>query len=123
MAGGLEDAGGGRRLVVGLRITGEYLRKTRRREDQIVHLCTADTSSAGVGRTGTFIALSSMLDGARAAPPSPRRGSQNGPYQSPLGPLKVDDVIAQRVDELREHRCMLVQTPQQLALLYHMLGQ
>lgn len=78
------------------------------------------TSSAGVGRTGTFITLSSMLDAPAVAKPPDT--TQSPPLASPLGPLGFDDPIALRVDEIREHRCMLVQTPQQLALLYAMLG-
>jgi protein-tyrosine phosphatase len=74
--------------------------------------------SAGVGRTGTFIMLSSLLD--RATP----EGEDETPFPSPLGPLEMPhlDHIARRVDAIREYRCMLVQAPQQLALLYAMLG-
>lgn len=70
------------------------------------------TSSAGVGRTGTFLTLLSLSldDTLRTVPPSP------------LGPLEINDVIAQRVDSMREYRTLLVQAPPQLDLLYRMRG-
>ncbi|WVW80544.1 hypothetical protein I302_102529 [Kwoniella bestiolae CBS 10118] len=67
--------------------------------------------SAGVGRTGTFIALSSL-----------RRPGQVT-RSSPLGPLPPEldqDVVAQTVDTIRECRGMLVQTIEQLELIYEM---
>ncbi|KIR52734.1 hypothetical protein I315_04597 [Cryptococcus gattii Ru294] len=67
--------------------------------------------SAGVGRTGTFIALSSLL-----SPDEPH-------VSSPIGPLPLEiagDRIAKTVDTIRESRGMLVQTPSQFELLYRM---
>lgn len=77
----------------------------------------ADGSSAGVGRTGTFIALSSLLlQGKGEITLEP----------SALGPLPPDltsDAVANTVDQLREWRGMLVQGPEQLRLIYQMAGQ
>ncbi|OXG11151.1 hypothetical protein C366_06190 [Cryptococcus neoformans Tu401-1] len=67
--------------------------------------------SAGVGRTGTFIALSSLL-----SPDAPN-------VSSPIGLLPQEiagDRIAKTVDTIRESRGMLVQTPGQFELLYRM---
>ncbi|EIW70073.1 hypothetical protein TREMEDRAFT_61835 [Tremella mesenterica DSM 1558] len=59
--------------------------------------------SAGVGRTGTFIVLSSLF-----SPPSSSAPSK--PVFSPLGPLPSDireDVVAFTVDSMREWRAQL----------------
>ncbi|KAK6906314.1 hypothetical protein L486_06122 [Kwoniella mangroviensis CBS 10435] len=67
--------------------------------------------SAGVGRTGTFIALSSLRQ-----PGLPK-------HSSPLGPLPEElseDIVAHTVDVIRECRGILVQTPEQLGLVYEM---
>ena len=45
--------------------------------------------------------------------------------ESPLGPLPLDlreDIVAKTVDQLREWRGMLVQGPDQLQLIYEMVG-
>lgn len=62
--------------------------------------------------------LSSMLDRPTAAE------EDEAPFETPLGPLETEheDPIARRVDAIREYRCMLVQAPQQLALLYAMMA-
>ncbi|KAI9637124.1 protein-tyrosine phosphatase-like protein [Dioszegia hungarica] len=65
--------------------------------------------SAGVGRSGAFIALSSLM-----LP----RGTHGG-QTSPLGPLPApftDDKVAQTIDGMREWRGALVQTMEQLDL-------
>ena len=78
-------------------------------------------SSAGVGRTGAFIALSSLL----LSPPNEAERKAPVVQASPLGPLPdelKDDEVAQTVDRLREWRGMLVQGPEQMQLIYEMTG-
>ncbi|TRM61599.1 protein-tyrosine phosphatase-like protein [Schizophyllum amplum] len=82
--------------------------------------------SAGIGRTGSFIALSSLLRSlgvlrapARSTPPS------LVPPPSPLGPLPEtckDDMVAQEVDALREQRPGMVQRDEQILLIYELLA-
>ncbi|WWC65299.1 uncharacterized protein I303_107916 [Kwoniella dejecticola CBS 10117] len=67
--------------------------------------------SAGVGRTGTFITLSSLRRPGKVV------------RDSPLEPLPkdlADDPVAVTVDTIRECRAILVQTPEQLQLIYEM---
>jgi protein-tyrosine phosphatase len=75
-------------------------------------------SSAGVGRTGAFIALSSLL-----GPPPTNPIPQSPLGQSPLGPLPAElrhDAVAQTIDGIREWRGMLVQNQDQMRLVYDM---
>ncbi|KAH7927262.1 phosphatases II [Leucogyrophana mollusca] len=87
--------------------------------------------SAGVGRTGSFIALSSLLRAyhlisnsttpllTTPTPPSPLP-------PSPLGSLPNDlrdDLIAQEIDALREQRPGMVQREEQIRLIYSILIQ
>lgn len=77
----------------------------------------ADDSSAGVGRTGTFIALSSLLLPPKEGVTLP---------ESPLGPLPdglQGDEVAETVDGIREWRGMLVQNEDQLKLIYDLAPQ
>ncbi|KAF7792556.1 hypothetical protein EIP86_003597 [Pleurotus ostreatoroseus] len=84
--------------------------------------------SAGIGRTGTFIAVSSLLRVYRFLPPpaSPLHTSAEHPPlpPSPLGPLPDEiknDLVAQEVDTLREQRPGMVQRNDQLSLIYECL--
>ncbi|EAU92327.1 protein-tyrosine phosphatase 2 [Coprinopsis cinerea okayama7 len=80
--------------------------------------------SAGVGRTGSFIALSSLMRHLGDLPPanSPTPSSVLPP--SPLGPLPEqmsEDCVAQEIDGLREQRQRMVDRPEQVVLIYEVL--
>ncbi|KAI0078846.1 phosphatases II [Panus rudis PR-1116 ss-1] len=85
--------------------------------------------SAGIGRTGSFIAISSLMRAHGLLPPvqSHLEDSSTGIPSlppSPLGPLPdevKDDLVAQEVDMLREQRPGMVQRPDQVSLIYEML--
>ena len=83
--------------------------------------------SAGVGRTGAFIALSSLLRLHSCLPPAPIFSqSQTTLPPSPLGPLPPEtseDLIVQEIDSCREQRPGMVQTPAQVAFLYVILAK
>lgn len=86
--------------------------------------------SAGIGRTGAFIALCSLLrahglllpehndveiESDQSVPPLPA---------SPLGPLPEDvaaDKVAAEIDSLREQRGGMVQREEQVLLIYELL--
>ncbi|KAG2155732.1 protein-tyrosine phosphatase-like protein [Suillus clintonianus] len=89
--------------------------------------------SAGIGRTGSFIAMSSLLRAYHllsdslplntlAPPPQPLYSSP----VPPLGPLPKElqeDLIAQEIDNLREQRPGMVQRDEQIHLIYDILNQ
>ena len=82
--------------------------------------------SAGIGRTGTFIAISSLLRshsllGESQSSKSPQRRS-NG--VSPLGPIGAEwesDLVVQEIDNLREQRMGMVQRIEQMELVYRVV--
>ncbi|KAL5533640.1 hypothetical protein ACEPAG_100 [Sanghuangporus baumii] len=84
--------------------------------------------SAGVGRTGSFIALNSLLRSHGMLLPEYNRTSpQSFPPlpPSPQGPLPSDlaeDEVAFEVDSLREQRTSMVQRPEQQMLIYELLA-
>jgi protein-tyrosine phosphatase len=85
--------------------------------------------SAGIGRTGSFIALSSLLRAHGFLPPANsllhEPMSELPPLEpSLLGPLPPeieDDRVAQEIDALREQRPGMVQRPDQVQLIYECL--
>jgi protein-tyrosine phosphatase len=86
--------------------------------------------SAGIGRTGSFTALSSLLrSNGLLFPPSSQPVERVPPRPqplplSPLGPLPEWiswDEVAQEVDSLREQRPGMVERPEQARLVYEVL--
>jgi len=86
--------------------------------------------SAGVGRTGSFIALSSLLrSNGLLLSPTPQHAERIPPRppslpHSLLGPLPERtswDEIAQEIDSLREQRPGMVQKSEQALLVYDIL--
>ncbi|KAJ7597735.1 protein-tyrosine phosphatase-like protein [Mycena floridula] len=80
--------------------------------------------SAGIGRTGSFIALSSLLRANGLLPSASQPTPSSVLPVSPLGPLPAtvkDDLVAQEVDFLREQRPGMVQRDEQIQLIYEVL--
>ncbi|KAG1742711.1 protein-tyrosine phosphatase-like protein [Suillus paluster] len=88
--------------------------------------------SAGIGRTGSFIAMSSLLRAYHLLSVNPPFNTLAPPPPvsslpiSPLGPLPKEvqeDLIAQEIDSLREQRPGMVQRNEQIHLIYEILNQ
>ncbi|KAF9532091.1 protein-tyrosine phosphatase-like protein [Crepidotus variabilis] len=81
--------------------------------------------SAGIGRTGSFIALSSLLRHHDFLQPPAFPTSSSVLPASPLGavPSEVkDDEVVQEIDSLREQRPGMVQREEQTLLVYEVLA-
>jgi protein-tyrosine phosphatase len=80
--------------------------------------------SAGIGRTGTFIAISSLMQSAHVSNWKPQSGVSElptSPINSPaLGPYSEDLIVAE-IDWLREQRGGMVQKREQMELIYRLL--
>ncbi|KAJ3813927.1 protein-tyrosine phosphatase-like protein [Lentinula aff. lateritia] len=80
--------------------------------------------SAGIGRTGSFIAMNSLLRHAGFLPPPATIYNSHTPVVGPLGPLPTSlsaDLVSQEIDSLREQRAGMVQRPEQAVLVYEMM--
>lgn len=81
--------------------------------------------SAGIGRTGSFITMSSLLRAyGYLQPPAYPTDPASVLKPSPLGELPEalqDDMVAQEVDSLREQRSAMVQRPEQFMIVYEIL--
>ncbi|KAK7040149.1 hypothetical protein VNI00_009955 [Paramarasmius palmivorus] len=81
--------------------------------------------SAGIGRTGSFVALSSLLRAHGVLQPPARPTPASVVQASPLGllpePLQ-NDMVVQEVDFLREQRPGMVQRSEQLVVIYEILS-
>jgi len=84
--------------------------------------------SAGVGRTGTFIAISALFRTFHIIPEAlsvdpPYKASR--PPTSPLGAVSKDfedDLVVREVDGLREQRPWMLQRPEQILFVYMTLA-
>jgi len=80
--------------------------------------------SAGIGRTGSFIALSSLLRHSGFLPPATTPTPASVIPSSPLGMLPeglTGDLVLQEIDFLREQRPRMVERPEQTLLIYQIL--
>lgn len=80
--------------------------------------------SAGIGRTGSFLAISSLLRHFGFIPPAAHPTTTHPVHNSPLGPIPADlqtDLVLQEIDSLREQRPGMVQRSEQVFLVYETL--
>ncbi|KAF9486324.1 phosphatases II [Pholiota conissans] len=80
--------------------------------------------SAGIGRTGSFIAISSLLRKYGCLPTASNPSMPSAIHPSPLGPLPndfKDDLVLLEIDSLREQRPGMVQKNEQALLIYEVL--
>ncbi|KAG8689203.1 hypothetical protein FRC11_003782 [Ceratobasidium sp. 423] len=83
--------------------------------------------SAGVGRTGTFVAMSSLLRSLGILPSAARPPWDTyTPESSAVAPqadqLPEGDQVVQEVNALREQRTLMVQMPDQMEFIYGILA-
>ena len=78
--------------------------------------------SAGIGRTGTFIALWSLLNEPMKSTNAERRAKPTSGLK-PFPAWAAEDAVAKTVDLLREQRGMMCQTQSQIELIYRMTGR
>jgi protein-tyrosine phosphatase len=80
--------------------------------------------SAGIGRTGSFIALSSLLRHCGFLLPATALTPASVIPSSPLGSLPealAGDLVVEEIDSLREQRPRMVERPEQTLLVYELL--